>query len=102
MKSRIILFIVLSLIILACDKEEEPESGIKKGTGTLWRSGGLYYCAEQIRMDNGDTLIVINREELYRFQSGDRVRITYIENGQNETGCTIGKDCEIIEIVTID
>jgi hypothetical protein len=83
------------LLALSCNKDE-GDASIKQETGNVWLSGGLAYCAEQIHLDNGDTLIV-NIEDIISFKSGDRVTIKYTETGINES-CPPGIDCEIIEI----
>ena len=83
------------LLALSCNKDE-GDASIKQETGNVWLSGGLAYCAEQIHLDNGDTLIVYI-EEIISFKSGDRVTIKYTEIGINES-CPPGIDCEIIEI----
>ena len=83
------------LLALSCNKDE-GDASIKQETGNVWLSGGLAYCAEQIHLDNGDTLIV-NIENIISFKSGDRVTIKYTEIGINES-CPPGIDCEIIEI----
>lgn len=98
------LFLVIALLVLfSCSKEkEEIPALVKEGKGTVWLSGGLYFCAEQIRMDNGDTLIVADQMEIYAFKSGERILVKYEETEAIESGCNIGIDCEIIEIETID
>jgi hypothetical protein len=81
------------VFVLSCNKDDDS---IKHGNGNVWLSGGLAYCAEQIHLDNGDTLIV-NMEDIVSFKSGDRVNVKYKKIGLNET-CSPGIDCEIIEI----
>ena len=99
MKIKHVLITFLALLLFSCSKEkEELPAGIKQGKGTVWLSGGLMFCAEQIRMDSGDTLIVADQMEIYAFKSGERVLVRYKETKAIETGCNIGKDCEIIEI----
>lgn len=80
---------------LSCNKDDDNDS-IKQGKGNVWLSGGLAYCAEQIHLDNGDTLIV-NMKDLMSFTFGDRVSVKYKEIGINKF-CSSGIDCEIIEI----
>ncbi len=80
---------------LSCNKDDSDAS-IKQGNGNVWLSGGLANCAEQIHLDNGDTLIV-NIKDVISFISGDRVIVKYKEIGINEF-CSPGISCEIIEI----
>lgn len=96
--------LILLFIFISCSKEvEEDNFNIKEGNGTVWLSGGLYFCAEQIRMDNGDTLIpVINPPEIFLSAMNGRVHIKYKVIDNRVSGCTIGKDCEIIEINEIE
>lgn len=93
--TRKILFGLALVFALSCNKDDDNDS-IKQGIGEVWLSGGLAYCAEQIHLDNGGTLIV-NMEEIISFKSGDRVNVKYKEIGLNKT-CSPGIDCEIIEI----
>ena len=93
--------ILLGLVIvfaLSCDRDNDGDS-IKQDSWNVWLSGGLYYCAEQIHLDNGDMLIV-NVEDIISFTSGDRVNVKYKEIGINEN-CPPWIDCEIIEIKKI-
>ena len=93
-------FILLGLVLvfaLSCNKDDDS---IKKENGKVWLSGGLAYCAEQIHLDNGDTLIV-NMEDLMSFTSGDRVNVKYKEIGINKV-CSQVIDCEIIEIKKVE
>lgn len=90
-----ILFGLILLFALSCNKEDDDKD-IKHENGKVWLSGGLYYCAEQIHLDNGDTLTT-QKGELISFKSGDRVSVKYKEIGMNEN-CTSYLDCEIIEI----
>ena len=87
------------LLILSCNKDGN-EGAIKQENGNVWLSGGLMYCASQIHLDNGDTLIV-TIEEIISFKSGDRVNVKYKETGINEF-CPPSIDCEIIEIKKLD
>lgn len=93
--TRKILFGLALVFALSCNKDDDNDS-IKQGNGEVWLSGGLAYCAEQIHLDNGSTLIV-NMEDIISFKSGDRVNVKYKETGLNKT-CSPGIDCEIIEI----
>jgi len=93
-------FILLGLVLLfalSCNKDDDA---VKMENGKVWLSGGLAYCAEQIHLDNGDTLIV-NMEDLMSFTSGDRVNVKYKEIGINKS-CSQGIDCEIIEIKKVE
>ena len=92
--TRKILFGLAFVFALSCNKDDDND--FKQGNGEVWLSGGLAYCAEQIHLDNGGTLIV-NMEEIISFKSGDRVNVKYKEIGLNKT-CSPGIDCEIIEI----
>lgn len=95
MTKRILLGFVL-VFFFSCNKDEVNDGSIKQQVGDVWLSGGLAVCAEQIHLDNGDTLIV-NLEDIISFKSGDRVNVKYKEIGLNKS-CTQGIDCEIIEI----
>lgn len=95
MTKRILLGLVL-VFFLSCNKDDGNDSSIKLQDGDVWLSGGLAVCAQQIHLDNGDTLIV-NLEDIISFRSGDRVNVKYKEIGINES-CAPGIDCEIIEI----
>ena len=102
---RAIIFSILFIISFSCSKETDEKDNIKEGRGTVWLSGGLYYCATQIRMTKGDTLIpidFINEMKLMHFKMDDKVQVKYRELDSNESGCLIGKDCEIIEIKLLD
>ena len=87
------------VFVLSCNKDNDDDS-IKQENGKVWLSGGLYYCAEQIHLDNGDTLVV-SLEDIIFFRSGDRVKLKYKEIGVNEF-CSPYIDCEIIEIKKIE
>jgi hypothetical protein len=93
---------LLGLILwmaLSCHQQEN-EVPIKQEMGEVWLSGGLYYCAQQVRLDNGDTLVV-SMESLNSFISGDRVNLKYTEIGFNEN-CSKYIDCVVIEINKIE
>jgi hypothetical protein len=97
------ILLIVFIIPVSCSKDTGEENAkIKEGSGTVWLSGGLFFCAEQIRMNNGDTLIPANNYELLSFQSGQKVRLKYSEIDTRESGCSIGKDCEIIDIKLIE
>jgi hypothetical protein len=83
------------LVVISCNKDD-GDVLIKQESGKVWLSGGLAYCAQQIQLDNGVTLIV-NIEDIISFKSGDRVTVKYKEIGINEV-CSPSIDCEIIEI----
>jgi hypothetical protein len=89
------LFVLTLLFALSC-KKDDSDSSVKQNIGNVWLSGGLAFCAQQIHLDNGDTLIV-RIEDVISFTSGDRVTVKYKVTGTNES-CPPGKDCEIIEI----
>lgn len=92
---RILLGLTL-VFVFSCDKIKDNDDSIKRASGKVWFSGGLAVCAEQIHLDNGDTLIV-NMEDVISFKSGDLVNVTYKETGINKS-CIPGINCEIIEI----
>ena len=95
-------FIVLFLISCGKDTENE-ESQILEGTGTVWLSGGLMYCATQVRMENGDTLIPSQfNTEIMKLKTGNRIQLKYQELAIRESDCTIGKDCKIFEVKVIE
>lgn len=101
----IILLIVLNISFSCSKKSDEEEFDIKEGTGTVWLSGGLAFCAVQIRMEKGDTLIPVDREnemKVLHFNGDDKVQMRYKVFDSKESGCSIGKDCEIIEINLIE
>jgi hypothetical protein len=98
----LLLFINVIGLQFSCTKENETETDMKEGTGTLCLSGGLYFCAEQIRMDNGDTLIPVNAMEVLHLKSGSSVFVKFQELESEESGCSVGKDCKIIEIQEIE
>lgn len=93
---RIVLGSML-VCLLSCDTDHDIT--IHQQTGDVWLSGGLAFCAEQIHLDNGETLIV-NPEDIVSFTTGDRVNVKYKEIGINES-CAPGIQCEIIEIKKI-
>ena len=97
---KIALLGFLLLFFLACNKEDEDDGVIKQGNGKVWLSGGLAYCAEQIHLDNGDTLIV-SIEKIISFKTDDSVNVKYKELGINEF-CPPFIDCEIIEIKKVE
>jgi hypothetical protein len=73
-----------------------------ESTGTVWLSGGLYYCATQFRMDTGDTLVPNQiTSELIALKSGDRINLKYSILEERESGCSIGKDCRVIGITKL-
>lgn len=94
------ILIGLALVFaMSCNKENNDDS-LPQNKGNVWLSGGLAYCAGQIHLDNGDTLIV-NIEDVLSFTSGDRVSVKYKELGLNEF-CPPGIDCEIVAIEKIE
>lgn len=55
------ILIGLALIFaLSCNKENDDDS-IRQEKGNVWLSGGLAYCAEQIHLENGNTLLLISK-----------------------------------------
>lgn len=99
-----IVWLVTLIFLFACGTEtENDEMQILEGTGTLWLSGGLMNCATQIRMENGDTLIPNQfNSDIMKLKSGNRIQLSYQELTIRESGCTIGKECKIIEVKVID
>lgn len=103
MKINLVLLILLLFVAFACsDEKDELPEGEKEAIGTVWLSGGLAFCAEQIRLDEGDTLITTDWETIYQFKGGDRVSVIYRELDNRASGCNIGVDCEIIDIEKIE
>lgn len=98
MAKRLLFGLVLALF-LSCNENDGNEVSIKQEYGVVWLSGGLAVCAEQIHLDNGDTLIV-KLEDIIVFRTGDRVNVKYKEIGLNKS-CSPGIDCEIIGIKKI-
>lgn len=92
----VILLGIALVFALSCKKDNNDDS-IKQENGSVWLSGGLAYCAEQIHLDNGDNLIV-KMEDIISFKTGDRVSVKYKEIGVNKSSCSPGIDCEIIDI----
>ena len=101
-KSIVILLLVLSF---ACNKSQEeqilaPEQ--KEATGTVWQSGGLYYCHSQIRTTQGDTLIpMVNGNNFSPYSMGQKVYVIYEELKDVDPGCN-GIACEIIKSELIE
>ncbi len=101
--SRLAYLVVILAVSFSCSNEkDENNTNLKHGNGTLWLSGGLAYCAAQIRMENGDTLIPINEEQVFKYISGQKLKITYELLETKETGCNIGKDCKIENVDLIE
>jgi hypothetical protein len=90
------LFAFVCILIFSCSKNGS-DAPIKEEVGTIMLSGGLAYCASQIHLDNGDTLIVQIGDIYPSFRSGDRVTVTYKEKGINKN-CPPGIDCEVVGI----
>jgi len=99
-----IVWVVILIFLFSCGKEtEDDEPLVLVGTGTVWLSGGLIYCATQVRMENGDTLIPNQfNTEIMKLKTGNRIQLKYQELAIRESGCTIGKDCKIIEVKVIE
>src|SRR5690554_60079 len=96
MIKQILLQVIVVASFLSCINENSNEASIQQQEGEVWLSGGLAVYAEQIHLDNGDTLVV-SLEDIISFSAGDRVNVKYKEIGINES-CTPGINCEIIEI----
>jgi hypothetical protein len=95
------IFGLLVLFAISCNNNDTNDDAItKQANGNVWLSGGLAYCAEQIHLTNGDTLIV-SMAEIIAFKSGDKVTLKYKEMGVNEF-CSPSIDCEIIEIKKVN
>ena len=92
----ILLGFALVFTLSCCNKDNGNDDSIKQENGNVRLNGGLANCAEQIHLDNGDTLIV-NVEDIISFRSGDRVSVKYKGKGINKF-CSPCIDCEIIEI----
>jgi hypothetical protein len=99
-----IVWTIVLIFLFSCGKDAETkETQILEGTGTVWLSGGLMYCATQVRMENGDTLIPNQfNPEIMKLKTGNRIQLKYQELAIRESGCKIGKDCKIIEVKVID
>lgn len=97
---KIALLVFALIFLFSCNKKDDVDDGMKQGTGKVWLSGGLANCAEQIHLDNGDTLIV-SIEEIISFKTDDSVEVKYKELGINEF-CSPFIDCEIIEIKKVE
>ena len=96
---KIILLVFALVIALFCKKNDHHDS-VKLEIGSVWLSGGLAYCAAQIRLDNGETIIVKLEDTIF-YTSGDRVSVKYREIGINKN-CSPGIDSEIIEIKKVE
>lgn len=91
-----LLLILVVLLFLSCKKTSD-DNNIKQATGTVWISGGLVYCAEQIHLDNGKKLIVSDKITIYKFRAGDRVVVKYKEIGTSKY-CAPNIDCNVISM----
>lgn len=89
---------LLLVVSFACINDDDDDA-IRQEVGEVWLSGGLAVCAEQIHLDNGDTLIV-SVEDVNSLSSGDRVSLKYRERGVSES-CTPGINSDIVEIIKI-
>lgn len=94
MKKNLLAFIFI--LLFSCGKNG-VDAPIKEEAGTVWLSGGLAYCASQIHLDNGDTLIVQVSDVYPSFRSGNRVTVMYKEKGINKN-CSPGIDCEVLSV----
>ena len=93
------------ICVFACNKEDENpelEPGQKEAIGTVWRSGGLFYCHAQIRTEKGDTLIPMeNGRNAFHYSGGQRVHVIYLELKDFDPGCN-GVACKIIKTELIE
>lgn len=96
---KIILLGLTLLFSFSCNLDNEDDFIIHE-IGNVWLSGGLANCAEQIHLNNGDTLIV-NLDDIITFNSGDKVSVKYKEIDINES-CSPSIDCEIVEIKKVE
>lgn len=98
------LAFIAILFLLSCSEEkEELLPGQKEANGTVWVSGGLFYCAEQIRTNKGDTLIpMMNGRNQFHYQMGQKVYVVYEELNDVEPGCNNAIACKIIKVETKD
>lgn len=92
-----IFFGLILIVAVSCHADSDV---VRQEIGMVWRSGGLYYCAEQLHLENGDTLIV-DLEDIIEFVGGDSVSVRYREIGRNKF-CSPAIDCEIIEIIKLE
>jgi hypothetical protein len=100
MINKALLGLILILVLSCADDSKDETEIILVAKGSIWLSGGLANCAEQIHLDQGDTLIV-SIEDILNFRSGDRVNVYYKEIGVNQF-CPPHLDCEIIGLTKID
>lgn len=96
MIKKLVWLVLMAIILLSCQKTDDDDKGIKQENGKVWLSGGLATCAEQLHLDNGDTLIT-SIEKIGTLKTGDKVVVKYRELGTNPT-CPPYINCEIIEI----
>ncbi len=89
-----VLFGLSLLLAFSCSKDNDLS--IQQENGSIWLSGGLAHCAEQIRLDDG-IILIVKINDVISYKSGDRVSVKYKEVGVNEF-CAPSIDCEIIEI----
>lgn len=90
----------VAIFLLSCDQKDDADEGIKQENGKVWLSGGLAFCAEQVHLDNGDTLVV-SITDVGTLKTDDRVVVKYKELGINST-CPPYINCEIIEITKVE
>ncbi|WP_158857287.1 hypothetical protein [Lunatibacter salilacus] len=95
-----IIYGILFLAALAACSNDNEDITIQQAEGNVWRSGGLMFCADQLHLDNGDTLVV-SLEDIHSFISGDKISVTYQETGVNES-CPKFTNCKIIEIRKVE
>lgn len=94
-----LLFGCIILVVLSC-KKVYNEIPLQQENGEVWLSGGSAYCAQQIRLDNGDTLVV-SLEDVVSLRSGDRINIKFKKIGENKN-CHQYFDCEVIKMMKLE
>jgi hypothetical protein len=100
-----IYVLLLFITFIACDKDNESTlpPGQSETTGTVWVSGGLFYCHSQIRTSEGDTLIpMINGKNIYPYSMGQKVKVVYEKLENIATGCNNSIACNIITTELIE
>lgn len=70
-----LLLSCMLLVALSC-KNDPNQIPVKQENGEVWLSGGLAYCALQIRLDKSDTLVV-SMEDVISLRSGDKVNVRF-------------------------
>lgn len=98
LRNTLLLGLILP-VALSC-KKDFNEISVQQENGEVWLSGGLYHCAQQIRLDNGDTLVV-SLEDVISLRSGDKVNVKFKTIGTNKN-CSQYIDAEIIDILKLE